>query len=61
MGLVYKVIETLMVTDESLEKIINEWVSKGWIFDRIQFVVRESSRRPTMAFLIFYREDRETD
>jgi hypothetical protein len=54
--LVYKFIETTTVTDESLEKIVNEWIRKGWIFDRIQFVVRESSKRPTMAFVIFYKD-----
>ena len=29
----YKVVETSDVTDETLEKIINETVSKGWGFD----------------------------
>lgn len=53
----YKVVECSIVTDESLEDIINEWVSKGWSFDRIAFAMRESSRRPTMAFVIFFKEE----
>lgn len=51
----YKVVETQMVTDESLEEIINEWVRQGWMFDGIQFAMRDSSKRPAMAFIIFTR------
>jgi hypothetical protein len=51
----YKVVETSIVTDEELERIINETVSKGWSLDGIQFAMRESSRRPSMAFLLFTR------
>ncbi len=49
----FKVIETSTVTDEELERIINETVAGGWVFDGMQFAMRESSRRPSMAFLIF--------
>ena len=49
----YKIIEVATVTDEELERVINEWVGKGWIFDTIQFAMRESSKRPAMAFVIF--------
>jgi len=49
----YKIIEIATVTDEELERVINEWVGKGWIFDTIQFAMRESSKRPAMAFVIF--------
>jgi hypothetical protein len=52
----YKVAETSIVTDDQLEGIINEWVGRGWFFDGIHFVIRESSRRPSMAFLLFTRE-----
>jgi hypothetical protein len=52
----YKVVETSTVTDDQLERIINEWVEKEWLFDSIQFVTREASRRPSMAFLLFTRE-----
>jgi len=49
----FKVVETSTVTDEELERIINEHVAQGWIFDGLQFAMRESSRRPSMAFVIF--------
>jgi hypothetical protein len=55
----YKVVETSSVTDECLEAIINEWVSKGWAFDGMQFAMRESSKRPAMAFLLFTRSEAE--
>jgi hypothetical protein len=51
----YKVVETSIVTDEALESIINEWVERGWILDGIQFAMRESSKRPAMAFVLFTR------
>lgn len=52
----YKVVETSRVTDDELERIINEYVGKGWIFNSIQFAIREASRRPSMAFLMFTKE-----
>jgi hypothetical protein len=52
---VYKVVETSTVSDESLEHIINEWVQQGWTLDGIQFAMRESSKRPAMAFVLFTR------
>ncbi len=55
----YKVVETSSVTDEVLEGIINEWVKKGWQFDGMQFAMRDSSKRPAMAFLLFTREEPE--
>jgi uncharacterized protein DUF4177 len=51
----YKVVETSDVTQESLEKILNEASTEGWSLDAIQFAMRESSRRPSMAFVIFTR------
>lgn len=51
----YKVVETSSVTDEELEKVINEAVRAGWTLDTIQFAMRESSRRPAMAFVLFTR------
>lgn len=51
----YKVVETSTVTDEEIEKILNEWTGKGWVFSSIQFVTAESSRRPKMAFVFFVR------
>lgn len=49
----YKVVETSTVTDESIERIVNEWTAKGYSFWSVHFVTNESSRRPAMAFLFF--------
>ena len=53
----YKVVETQTVTDEELEEILNTWVSKGWVYDGMQFAMREASKRPAMAFVVFTRVD----
>ena len=55
--LTYKVIELGNVTEETIEETLNEWSSKGWRFDGMQFAMRDSSRRPSMAFVLFTRED----
>ena len=55
----YKVVETSVVTDEELERILNETTRQGWSFDGIRFAMGEGSRRPSMAFLIFTRKRRE--
>jgi hypothetical protein len=52
----YKVVETSTVTDEELERILNEWIAKGYAFESIQFVTTASSRRPAMAFVFFTKE-----
>jgi hypothetical protein len=49
----YKVVETSLVTDEALEKILNEWSAQGWQLDGIHFAMREGSKRPAMAFVLF--------
>jgi len=51
----YKVVESSTVTDEDLTRIINDQVRLGWAFDGIQFAMRESSKRPAMAFVMFTR------
>ncbi|MBW2689058.1 MAG: DUF4177 domain-containing protein [Deltaproteobacteria bacterium] len=51
----YKVVELSVVTDESIEEVLNSWTAEGWYFDSIQFVVREASKRPAMAFVFFTR------
>jgi hypothetical protein len=51
----YKVVETSDVTDAALEEILNEWTAQGWSLDGIQFAMRDSSRRPAMAFVVFTR------
>lgn len=57
--LLYKVIELSNVDERSLEQQINHWVGKGWELDGVQFAMRESSKRPSMAFLLFTREGTE--
>ena len=58
----WKVVETSSVTDEALEGIVNDWVSRGWIFEGMQFAMRESSKRPAMAFVLFTkRVEKEPD
>ncbi len=52
---VYKVVELSVVTDEEIERAINTWVAAGWLFEGIQFAMREASKRPAMAFLLFTR------
>ncbi|MBE0577058.1 MAG: DUF4177 domain-containing protein [Desulfuromonadales bacterium] len=52
----YKVVELAIVTDESIEDVLNCWTVQKWHFDSIQFVVREGSKRPSMAFILFTRE-----
>ena len=51
----WKIVETSSVTDESLEGIVNEFTRLGWTFEGIQFAMRESSKRPAMAFVLFTR------
>jgi hypothetical protein len=53
----YKVVETSDVTDASLEQILNEWTAQGWRFESLHFAMRESSRRPSMAFVMFVRAE----
>ena len=53
----YKVVETSIVTDEALEQILNDWTAQGWHFEGIQFAMREASKRPAMAFVLFTRKE----
>lgn len=57
MSVRYKVVELSSVTDEEIEAALNEWTAQGWIYDGMQFAMRESSRRPSMAFLTFKQSD----
>lgn len=52
----YKVVELSSVTEDAVEEALNDWTRQGWRFDSMQFAMRESSRRPSMAFVIFTRE-----
>ena len=57
MSLRYKVVELSSVSDKDIEDALNEWTSQGWTFDSMQFAMRDSSRRPSMAFISFTREE----
>ncbi len=60
-AMAYKVVETSTVTDEEIERILNEWTGKGYVFESIQFVNAVSSKRPVMAFVFFTsKEKRDT-
>ena len=59
MATVYKVVETSDVTEQALERILNEWTAQGWRFEMMQFAMRDSSKRPAMAFVTFVREPEE--
>lgn len=56
MALQYKFVELSIVTDESLEACVNEWVGHGWQLEGIRFVMTDHSKRPAMAFVSFIRE-----
>jgi hypothetical protein len=58
-ALIYKVVELNSVSDVEIERSLNEWTAEGWTFDTMQFAMRDSSKRPAMAFLTFTREDAE--
>ena len=53
----YKVVELSTVTDEEIENALNQWTTEGWHLDSIHFAMRESSKRPGMAFVTFAREE----
>lgn len=59
MGLEWKVVELSSVTDDEIERVLNEWTPQGWTLETIQFAMRESSKRPAMAFIAFTREMRD--
>ncbi len=52
-GVRYKVLEVAPVDAASLEACLNHWVEKGYALDGMHFVVADTSRRPTMAFVLF--------
>lgn len=53
----YKVVEVNTVSEDILEEVLNEWTAKGWSFDGIHFAMRESQKRPSMAFVLFTTEE----
>lgn len=57
--LLYKVVELSSVDEASLERTVNQWVGEGWNLDGVQFAMRESSKRPAMAFVFFTRAGKQ--
>jgi hypothetical protein len=49
----YKVVELSTVDETTLEETVNSWVLRGWTVESIHFAMRDSSKRPAMAFLFF--------
>ncbi|MAI77735.1 MAG: DUF4177 domain-containing protein [Deltaproteobacteria bacterium] len=56
--MMYKVIELSSVTDDEIENALNQWTAEGWTFESIHFAMRESSKRPAMAFISFTRDEK---
>jgi len=61
MALRYKFVELSIVTDETLEDCVNDWVGQGWQLDGVRFVTTEHSKRPAMAFVSFTRDGPAAD
>ncbi len=55
--LAYRVVELSTVTEESIQETLNSLTIQGWNFDGMQFAMRDASRRPAMAFLLFTRDE----
>ncbi len=56
----YKVVELSTVDEGSLEHTVNLWVGQGWSLENVQFAMRESSKRPAMAFVFLTRPGEPT-
>ncbi len=54
----YKVVELSTVDEATLEETVNGWVRQGWTVESVHFAMRESSKRPAMAFVFFTRAHR---
>ena len=50
--LVFKFVELSVVTDDTIEETVNDWVSQDWQLEGIRFAMSDSSRRPVMADVI---------
>ena len=61
MALQYKFVELSIVSDDTLEACVNEWVAQDWTLEGIRFVMTEHSKRPAMAFVSFTREAEATE
>ncbi len=52
----FKVVELSVVTDESIEEALNKMDGEGFAMDSLHFAMREGSRRPAMAFIVFVKK-----
>jgi hypothetical protein len=57
----YKVVELSTVDESSLEEAVNRCTKAGWDLDSLHFAMRESSKRPAMAFVFFSRMGADDD
>jgi hypothetical protein len=57
MSIRYKFVELSIVTDETIEAAVNEWVGQGWQLEGMRFVTSDASRRPQMVFISFVRDE----
>jgi hypothetical protein len=57
----FKIVEVSVVTDEELSRVLNETTAGGWTYEGMQFAMRESSKRPSMAFVLFTRARNAAD
>ena len=51
----YRVVEVSPVSEETLERALNERTAEGWALESVHFVAREGSHRPALAYLFFVR------
>lgn len=51
----YKVVEVSPVSDETLERTLNDLTREGWSFESLHFAMREGSHRPALAYVFFVR------
>jgi hypothetical protein len=54
-GDTFKVVEVSPVSEDTLERALNDWTREGWSFQSLHFVGREGSHRPALAYLFFVR------
>ena len=55
-GVEYRVVETSLVTEDELTRVLNDMTRQGWTFDGFRFAMREASHHPSTAFAVFHRE-----
>ncbi len=54
-AIAYQVVEVSPVTEETLERSLNDRAREGWGFESLHFVMREGSHRPAKADQFFTR------